>query len=109
MLKRLVLVLALCLPAPLSSAATLGDDGLHKEDWFSITFRDIAEDIETIEVFGTRLTILLRDPDRADETRVIDTGVRGIAKLPDRRIHLLTSGNAEAIEGAIRSELTARI
>ena len=39
-------------------SATIGDDGLHKEDWFTITFRDIAEDIETARDQGKRLAIV---------------------------------------------------
>ena len=27
-----------------SLATTIGEDGLHKQDWFSITFKDVAED-----------------------------------------------------------------
>ena len=39
-------------------AATIGDDGLHKEDWFTITFRDIAEDIEAATADGKRLVLV---------------------------------------------------
>lgn len=41
-----------------AGAATLGDDGLHKEDWFQITFRDIGEDIEQAHADGKRLAIV---------------------------------------------------
>ena len=40
------------------TAATLGDDGLHKEDWFAITFRDIGEDIQSARDEGKRLAIV---------------------------------------------------
>ena len=47
MLRTLLLGLSLLLAGSISSAAAvIGDDGLHKEDWFAITFRDVAEDIE---------------------------------------------------------------
>ena len=59
MLKRLVLVLAFCLPAPLAWAATLGDDGLHKEDWFSLTFKDMKEDLAAAQEEGKRLAIII--------------------------------------------------
>lgn len=39
-------------------AAEIGDDGLHKQDWFTITFRDIAEDIETAKEEGKRLALI---------------------------------------------------
>jgi thioredoxin-related protein len=41
-----------------ASATTLGDDGLHKEDWFAITFRDMAEDIAAAKDEGKRLAIV---------------------------------------------------
>lgn len=43
------------LPAP---AVEIGDDGLHKQEWFSITFRDIAEDIEAATESGKRLVLM---------------------------------------------------
>jgi phosphotransferase system IIB component len=64
-----------------------------------------ADNIEQMELFGTRLSIVLRIPDRADDVRAVDTGIRAIARLPDRRVHLLASGDAAAIERAIRKEL----
>tara|TARA_R110000751_G_scaffold172928_3_gene279324 strand:- start:35615 stop:36202 length:588 start_codon:yes stop_codon:yes gene_type:complete len=42
-----------------ATAATLGEDGLHKQDWFSITFKDIAEDIESASEEGKRLAIFI--------------------------------------------------
>jgi len=39
-------------------AAEVGEDGLHKEPWFSVTFRDIAEDIESAKASGKRLAII---------------------------------------------------
>lgn len=41
-----------------AAAGTLGDDGLHKEDWFAITFRDIGEDIDQARAAGKRLAIV---------------------------------------------------
>ena len=42
----------------LSHAAEIGDDGLHKQPWFSLSFRDVAEDIETAREEGKRLAIV---------------------------------------------------
>lgn len=39
-------------------ASEVGDDGLHKQDWFSITFRDVAEDIESAKEEGKRLVYI---------------------------------------------------
>lgn len=54
-------VAAWLLSAGLASAAlaaTLGEDGLHKQDWFSLTFKDLAEDIESAREEGKRLAII---------------------------------------------------
>lgn len=54
---------ALLLLAGLSLASAeevpVGDDGLHKPDWFSLTFRDIAEDIRTAKESGKRLALMV--------------------------------------------------
>jgi thioredoxin-related protein len=39
-------------------SAEVGEDGLHKEDWFAITFRDIREDIKAAKDQGKRLAIV---------------------------------------------------
>lgn len=49
--------LALLMLAP-GNAAELGEDGLHKEPWFSVTFRDIAEDIKQASAEGKRLVLV---------------------------------------------------
>ncbi|MYZ49769.1 SoxW family protein [Propylenella binzhouense] len=58
MLKVFALALAVLAGAANAGAATLGDDGLHKEDWFSLTFRDMREDIEAARAQGKRLAIV---------------------------------------------------
>jgi thioredoxin-related protein len=45
----------LSLAATASGAATLGEDGLHKEPWFALTFKDVREDIATAHEQGKRL------------------------------------------------------
>ena len=39
-------------------SSEVGEDGLHKQDWFALTFRDIAEDIETASDEGKRLVMV---------------------------------------------------
>lgn len=51
----LAAIVALAAPA---GAAQLGEDGLHKQEWFSTTFRDIAEDIAAAKQAGKRLAIV---------------------------------------------------
>lgn len=59
MLKKIVMsaLVALCLVAP-APAAEVGDDGLHKEAWFQLTFRDVAEDIRAAAADGKRLALV---------------------------------------------------
>lgn len=54
-LATIGLLLVLAIPA---AAAEVGDDGLHKEKWFSVTFRDMAEDIAAAREEGKRLAIV---------------------------------------------------
>jgi len=56
--KYVIAVLVMLnIPQP-SNAETMGEDGLHKEDWFSITFRDIADDIEAANEENKRLVMI---------------------------------------------------
>lgn len=38
--------------------AEVGEDGLHKKPWFSVTFKDVAEDIADAESQGKRLAMI---------------------------------------------------
>ena len=60
-MKRLIaLTGALWMAFAMHAAAwEIGDDGLHKEEWFSLTFKDIAEDIETAKENGKRLALIV--------------------------------------------------
>lgn len=42
-----------------ASAAKVGEDGLHKQPWFSVTFKDVNEDIATAAESGKRLAIII--------------------------------------------------
>lgn len=55
---RIILTMAFALITTVASAGTIGEDGLHKQDWFALTFRDIAEDIETAAADGKRLALV---------------------------------------------------
>ncbi len=41
-----------------ASAVEMGDDGLHKQPWFTVTFNDVAEDIAAAREQGKRLAII---------------------------------------------------
>lgn len=49
------LIGAIALPL---SAASIGDDGLHKTDWMRDTFKDLREDLEEANNEGKRLMII---------------------------------------------------
>lgn len=41
-----------------SAFADVGEDGLHKKEWFAITFKDVAEDIADAKEQGKRLAMI---------------------------------------------------
>ena len=47
--------LAFAVPA---FAVEMGDDGLHKQDWFSLTFKDVGEDLKAAHEEGKRLVLI---------------------------------------------------
>lgn len=55
LLMGLVLTAALAASAP---AAELGEDGLHKQPWLAVTFKDMNEDLEAAAEQGKRLAVL---------------------------------------------------
>ncbi|PWJ84468.1 thioredoxin-related protein [Pseudaminobacter salicylatoxidans] len=58
MSKLFFAVLAVLGVLLLPASASVGEDGLHKEPWFNMTFRDIGEDIATAKAEGKRLAII---------------------------------------------------
>lgn len=57
-MKSLFCTLVLIFAVSTTSAAEVGDDGLHKQDWFSVTFKDLNEDINTARDEGKRLALM---------------------------------------------------
>lgn len=43
---------------PAAAASPIGEDGLHKPAWFSLTFKDVAEDIAEAKAQGKRLAMI---------------------------------------------------
>jgi thioredoxin-related protein len=58
MFKALLAAAVLFAGASLANAAEIGDDGLHKEDWFSLTFRDVREDMAAARSEGKGLVLV---------------------------------------------------
>lgn len=44
------------------AAAELGEDGLHKQEWFALTFKDIEEDWRDAVSEGKRLVLVFEQP-----------------------------------------------
>ncbi|UUX51546.1 thioredoxin family protein [Nisaea acidiphila] len=41
-----------------TALAEVGEDGLHKKEWFTVTFKDVAEDIQDAKSQGKRLAMI---------------------------------------------------
>ncbi len=54
----LMILVALLIGSATADAAPLGDDGLHKQEWFALTFKDVAEDLAEAKADGKRLAIV---------------------------------------------------
>lgn len=54
----LATILGLALMSGAAVAAEMGEDGLHKTPWMSITFKDMTEDLEAANAAGKRLAII---------------------------------------------------
>jgi len=54
-LTVLATLVALAMPA---AAWEMGDDGLHKESWLHVTFKDMTEDLAAANADGKRLAII---------------------------------------------------
>lgn len=55
----LIACTALALSPEAAEAAEVGDDGLHKQPWFSTTFKDVREDMADAADEGKRLLLIV--------------------------------------------------
>ena len=58
-MRQLTLLLVAAFTLAGAAYAKVGDDGLHKQPWFAVTFKDVAEDIATAKSEGKRLAIII--------------------------------------------------
>ncbi|MCZ4288942.1 thioredoxin family protein [Hoeflea alexandrii] len=59
MIRRVIIALAALAALSVQAwSSEIGEDGLHKEDWFALTFRDVAEDIASAKEEGKRLVMI---------------------------------------------------
>jgi thioredoxin-related protein len=115
MLRRTLLVLAMGISMVTPAAAfTMGDDGLHKEDWFSITFRDMREDIAAARKEGKRLAIIYEQRGciyckKVHEQLLTDPQVRDYIKSNFMMVQYNLYGDEEVtdLDGKTLTEKTA--
>ena len=98
----------------LSHAAEIGDDGLHKQPWFSLSFRDVAEDIETAREEGKRLAIVFEQRGciycrKMHEEVLSDPQVRDYITANFNVVQYNMFGDEEVtdLDGSLLSEKTA--
>lgn len=104
-----------------ANAAEIGEDGLHKEDWFALTFKDVAEDIESAREEGKRLAmvfeqrgciycakmheVLLADPEVADyikeNFKIVQYNMFGDEEVTDLDGDVLTEKTAARKWGVV--------
>lgn len=58
MLKKFVLAAAMVFASMTMSFAEVGEDGLHKQPWLRLTFKDLREDLAAANEEGKRMVIL---------------------------------------------------
>jgi thioredoxin-related protein len=114
-LTRSLLLIAFMLGSVgLTNAATIGDDGLHKQDWFSITFKDMAEDIQAANDEGKRLAIVFEQRGciycaKMHEVLLADPEVADYLKANFKIVQYNMFGDEEVtdLDGDVLTEKTA--
>lgn len=114
MLRMAIALLALTASGLLVAAAEIGDDGLHKQDWFTITFRDIADDIEAAKADGKRLAMTFEQRGciycrEMHEKILSDPEVRDFIKANFHVVQYNMFGDEEVtdLDGGVLTEKTA--
>jgi thioredoxin-related protein len=114
MLKVFFATIGLLLAVAIPADAEVGDDGLHKEKWFSVTFRDMAEDIAAAKEEGKRLAIVFEQRGciycaSMHEKLLSDAEVRDFIEANFKVVQYNMFGDEEVtdLDGATLSEKTA--
>lgn len=115
MIRRLLIALAAL--AALSAQALsseIGEDGLHKEDWFALTFRDVAEDIASAKEEGKRLVMIFEQRGciycaKMHEVLLADPEVSDYIKANYKVVQYNMFGDEEVtdLDGDVLTEKTA--
>lgn len=115
MIRRVILmVAALTALTAQSWSSEIGEDGLHKQDWFALTFRDVAEDIEAATEEGKRLVMIFEQRGciycaKMHETLLSDPEVSDYIKANFKVVQYNMFGDEEVtdLDGEVLTEKTA--
>ena len=114
MLKTSLVAFALLVLGMLPAHSEIGEDGLHKEDWFALTFRDMAEDIAAARGQGKRLAVVFEQRGciycaRMHEELLSDPEVRDFIKQHFMVVQYNMFGDEEVtdLDGEVLTEKTA--
>ncbi len=115
MIRRIILIAAaLTAMTAQSWSSEIGEDGLHKQDWFALTFRDVAEDIETATEEGKRLVMIFEQRGciycaKMHEALLSDPEVSDYIKANFKVVQYNMFGDEEVtdLDGEVLTEKTA--
>ncbi len=115
MIRRVFLALSAVVVFSLPAwSVEVGDDGLHKQDWFALTFRDVAEDIETAREEGKRLVMIFEQRGciycaQMHEKLLADPEVADFIKARFKVVQYNMFGDEEVtdLDGEVLTEKTA--
>lgn len=115
MIRRVIIAaVALAALSVQAWSAEIGEDGLHKQDWFALTFRDVAEDIEAARDEGKRLVMIFEQRGciycaQMHEKILSDPEVSDFIKANFKVVQYNMFGDEEVtdLDGDVLSEKTA--
>jgi len=115
MFRRAILALAALAAFSVHAwSSEVGEDGLHKEDWFALTFRDVAEDIEAAKEEGKRLVMIFEQRGciycaKMHESLLSDPEVSDFIKANFKVVQYNMFGDEEVtdLDGEVLTEKTA--
>lgn len=115
MIRRLIIAfVALAALSVQAWSSEIGEDGLHKEDWFALTFRDVAEDIASAKEEGKRLVMIFEQRGciycaKMHEDLLSDPEVSDFIKANYKVVQYNMFGDEEVtdLDGEVLTEKTA--
>ena len=115
MIRRAIIALAaLAAFSAHAWSSEIGEDGLHKEDWFALTFRDVADDIAAAKEEGKRLVMIFEQRGciycaKMHESLLSDPEVSDFIKTNFKVVQYNMFGDEEVtdLDGEVLTEKTA--